>query len=194
MKSEYLTEEELGYLCSWICISYRKEVGILRQTINHHIDAILTLCFWQPCNEVHRNTYPLPIKNREWLKQTCRVCVVLFILLTNRTLSNISKNIWFQPLPSEPLTYLLICLEVVGMSCHRYIVKGPHHHVLHLRSRGQKYPSLVNDKIFHNGIFVILYCPLNNTKSLRVLGIFCHNQMSPVIWNLCHGAQMWTTR
>lgn len=70
--SIFLMEEQLGHLNYLASGGDGKEKDIFGQMIYHDEDAILSLHYGKPGNEIHRDAIPLLVEDWQWLKQSSR--------------------------------------------------------------------------------------------------------------------------
>src|ERR1044071_669260 len=75
-------------------------MGNFGQVINDNKDCIVSLLRpRKPSDKVHLNVVPLPLRNFEWLNQTCWFLVLCFHSPTHITLRYKPVNISFHPGP-----------------------------------------------------------------------------------------------
>src|ERR1043165_1250107 len=86
-------------------------MGNFGQVINDNEDCIVALLRPQkPGDKVHLNMVPLPLRNFEWLKQTCWFLVLCLHSPAHITLGDKTGNIPLHTSPPETLLEILIHL------------------------------------------------------------------------------------
>src|ERR1041384_7637349 len=81
------------------------------QVVNNNKDCIVALLRpRKPGDKFHLNVVPLPLRNFEWLKQTCWFMVLCFHSPAHVTLRYKAGNISFHPGPPKTLLEVLVHL------------------------------------------------------------------------------------
>jgi hypothetical protein len=87
---------------------------VLGQPIDDRHDDGLATDLGESFDEVHGDVHPHRIRNRQWMKQTSRVEVLCFIVLTNRAAPDEFPHqlgvVWCVERRAEPLQHLLDAL------------------------------------------------------------------------------------
>ena len=103
MQSENFSEEQICNLYGFVSGGNGEEVGKLGEPVNHHHYAIFSLGFWQANDEVHGNVFPFLLGNRQGLKQTSWLHILVLILLETSALLDVGHYILPEPSPRESL-------------------------------------------------------------------------------------------
>ena len=102
--------------CAAVVCGYGKEMCVLCQPINDNKYAILALHYGQSCDEIHRNTFPLPLGNGKRLQQSCWMVRFPLVALADFALLNMLEYVPFEAFPREPLPDGPVGLEKPLMS------------------------------------------------------------------------------
>jgi hypothetical protein len=86
-------------------------MGCLCQMVHYYLDRVITSTSARQTNyKVHSDLIPFPLRNLQWLQQTCRSLMFCFNPLTTVTYSHILCYLPFHTVPPESFLKILVHL------------------------------------------------------------------------------------
>src|SRR5947207_3259531 len=66
MVTPYMLDEHCCEVFGVHCVSAWDEVPELRESVDNYPDCVLSIRFWESCDEIHCNVFPWFPRNWEW--------------------------------------------------------------------------------------------------------------------------------